>query len=303
MQAKILITGASGLLGGNLAKLAASEFDVFAAYNTHPVCIKDVSCFQTNFSFPESAGVVKRIQPDLIIHCAALTNIDHCEEDPKSAYENNVRASRHVADAARQFGAYMVHISTDCVFDGIKGDYKEEDTTGPINVYGRTKLEAEREVLSVCPGSCVVRTNIFGWNTIDKFSLAEWMIHKFKTQREFPGFRDVFFSPIFVNDLAGILFALYAKKFAGIIHVASRDAMTKLDFARTIAEVFGYDQGVIKSVSIHDVGLKAPRGHHMSLNVSKARILLGRDLPDVRGGLERMKSSRGQIHNDGASYA
>lgn len=297
---KILITGGSGLLGSNIAKLAAPKFETTATYYKNRIDLHGVAFIGVDLTWKEDADKISELKPGLIIHTAALTNIDYCEEHPKEAHNHNVLASRNIAAAAKKAGAYLIHISTDCVFDGESGNYKEEDKTGPINVYGKTKLEAEQSVLSVYPGSCVVRTNIYGWNTLNKFSLAEWMIDRLETGKELPGFQDVRFSPILVNDLAQVLFELYQKKYEGILHAASREACSKLEFAQMIAEVFGYDAQCIKSVSYRDVGLRAPRGQDMSLDTSKARSVLGRELPDIRGGLERMKQLHSKQYVDGA---
>lgn len=291
---KILITGGSGLLGSNVAKFAVSGFDVYATYHKNRISLKDVNCIAIDLSQKENLERISEINPDLIVHCAALTNIDFCEENPQEAYTHNVLSSCNMAELAKKTGAYLIHISTDCVFDGRAGNYKEDDRENPVNIYGKTKLEAEQKVLSISPESCVVRTNIYGWNELNKMSLAEWMIHKFETNSELPGFKDVWFSPIFVNDLIDVLFQLFENKYPGIIHIASREAITKLAFAQTIAEIFDYDPKVIKPVSFRDAGLRAPRGQNMSLNVMKAQDLFKKQLPDIRGGLERMKKVRNQ---------
>lgn len=297
---KILITGGSGLLGSNIAKLAAPRFETTVTYYKNRINLPGVAFIAVDLTLKGDVDKICEIKPGLIIHTAALTNIDYCEENPKEAYNHNVLASRNIAEAAKRSGAYLIHISTDCVFDGESGNYKEEDKTNPINVYGKTKLEAEQSVLSVYPGSCVVRTNIFGWNALNKLSLAEWMLNKLETGKELPGFKDVRFSPILVNDLAEALFELYQKKYEGIIHAASSEACSKLEFARMIAEVFGCDAKCIKPVSCCDVGLRAPRGRDMSLDTSRASSVLGRELPDIRGSLERMKQLRSKQYVDGA---
>ncbi len=296
---KILITGGSGLLGSNMARLAVSSFDVYATYNTHKVALKDVHFFHADLTQKEDINKIKQIKPDVIVHCAALTNIDFCEEHPSAAHVNNVLASSSLAEAAKEIKAYMIYISTDCVFDGEKGDYREDDLTNPINVYGKTKLEAERKVMSIHPSSCVVRTNIFGWNKLNKFSLAEWMIDKLAQGKELPGFKDVTFSPILVNDLTEILFKLYEKKYVGILHVGGSDACSKLEFAYMIADIFGYDRKHIKPVNYSDGGLKAPRGKNLFFNGSRVQTVLSQKLPDIRSGLQRMKQLQDSHYVDG----
>ena len=292
---KILITGGSGLLGSNIAKLAASEFDVHATYNKNKVRIKDVHFFQLDLTKKEQLVKIEQIRPDFIIHCAAITNVDYCEDHPNEAYNQNVLTSINIAEIAKKIRAYLIHISTDSVFDGEKGDYKEDDTPNPINIYGKTKLKAEQNVLSTHAHSCVVRTNIYGWNKRDKFSLAEWMLNKLTNNEELPALKDVYFSPILVNDLAEVLFKLQERKYAGIIHIAGSEICSKLDFAYMVAEVFDLDKSLIKPVSIHELGLKAPRGKNTSLNVSKAEKILKEHLPKAKDGLVKMK----KLHEEG----
>ncbi|MFA5008046.1 MAG: SDR family oxidoreductase [Candidatus Omnitrophota bacterium] len=286
----ILITGGSGLLGSNIAKIAVSKFNVFATYNSHKVNIEKVNFLQADLINKENISRIKKIKPDFIINCAALTNLDYCQEHPAEAYKYNVTLSINIAEAARDMGAYLIHISTDNVFNGQKGNYKEEDTTGPVNVYGETKLEAEKKVLSFCPQACIVRTNIYGWNKLKKLSLAEWMLGELRNSREFPAFKDAYFSPILVNHLIGILFELEEKKYSGILHVAASESCSKLDFAYAIAEVFNISKNLIKPVNISEAKLKALRPKNLSLDVSRAEEILNHRLPDVREGLKEMKA-------------
>jgi len=289
---KILITGASGLLGSNIVKSAASQFEVYGIYNKNRVCVEGAKLFSLDLTEDGSCERIKEIEPEVIIHCAALTDLDYCQDHKDEAYAHNVLASINIADAAKEAGAYLMHISTDGVFDGKKGDYAEEDVPNPITVYGQTKLASEKEILTRCPDSCVLRTSIYGWNKMEKLSLAEWMLNKLEEKKELPGFKDVYFSPIIVNDLSDIIFKLFETRPIGIIHVAAGDSCTKLDFAYHIADIFGLDKNLIRPVSLDDIDLKVPRAKNLSLNTSKARGLLGSPLPTVTEGISRMKMLR-----------
>ena len=300
---KILITGGSGLLGSNIAKLATSKFEVYATYNKNEVGMKAVHFFQIDLTKKEQLVKIEQIKPDFIIHCAALTNVDYCEDHPSEAYNQNVLVSINVAEIAKKIRAYLIHISTDSVFDGTNGNYKEDDIPNPINLYGRTKLEAEQKILSIYSHSCIVRTNIYGWNKRDKFSLAEWMLSKLTNKEELPALKDIYFSPILVNDLVEVLFNLQERKYEDIIHFAGSETCSKLDFAYMIAEVFDLDKSLIKPVSIYELGLKAPRGKNTSLNVSKAEKILKGHLPKVKEGLKKMKKLREEGYVEELKYA
>jgi len=287
---KLLITGGSGLLGSNLSKLAVSRFDVHATYNKNRVNHDRVNFFQIGLTDKEDFIKIEKINPDYIIHCAALVNVDYCEGHEKETYNQNVISSINVAEVAKKLGSYLIYISTDSVFNGEKGDYKENDETIPINVYGRTKLEAEKKTLSICPRSCVVRTNFYGWNKIGKFSLAEWMLDRLTNNKELPGLEDVYFSPIMVNALARALIRLCEVEYKGILHISGSESCSKLDFAYKIAEIFSLDSSLIKPISIRNLELVAPRGKNTSLNVSKAEKILKQKLPGVAEGLREMKT-------------
>jgi len=279
-------------LGSNIVMAARSRFEVSASYNNNRVEMSGAKFLKADLTDKSQFKQIEQFSPDLIIHCAALTNIDICEDDPDEAYRQNVLASRHIAQLADQTGAYLIHISTDAVFDGRAGNYRETDEPNPISVYGKTKLQAEHEVLSIHPSSGIVRTNIYGWNKRDKFSLAEWMLNKLEKNDELPAFKDIIYSPILVNDLIVQLFALYDKKFSGTLHLAGGESCSKLEFANVLAEVFALDKSRIKATSIDDLNLRAPRGKNISLDVSRAQELLNTSLPKVREGLMEMKRLR-----------
>jgi dTDP-4-dehydrorhamnose reductase len=289
---RIVITGGSGLAGANIAKTLVSKFDVYAFYNTNKVEMKGVDFRQVDLSREDELLIINELRPSVIIHCAAFANLDGCEQDPDRAYRDNVVASVNIAQTALKVGAYLIHISTDSVFDGERGGYKETDTANPINVYGRTKLQAEKEVLGICPDFAVVRTNFYGWNKRDKLSMAEWMLDKLENRQKLTGFKDVYFSPLLVNDLAETLEELYERRYAGIIHIAGGETCSKLEFAHLMAKVFGLEENLIEPISVEDLNFPARRGKNISLNVSKAQGLLGTPLGGAEEGLKKMKYLR-----------
>lgn len=292
MNKKVLITGGGGLLGSNIAKMAVENYDVYATYNKNKVSFKGVRFIKLDLAEKNYFSEIKELNPHFIIHCAALTNVDYCENNQAEAYRNNVLASSNIAEIARQLNAYLIHISTDSVFDGYEGNYTENDRVNPINVYGKTKLEAENEIARIQPHSCIIRTSIYGWNKRNKKSLAEWMLNELIQKKEVPAFKDIYFSPILVNDLASLIFRLIEKKYEGVLHVSGGQSCSKQEFAYKIAEVFNCDCGYIRSISVQDSVLKAQRGRDISLDVSKAERLLGVKFPDVIEGLQKMKQLR-----------
>lgn len=287
---KILITGGSGLLGSNIAKIAISKFDVFATYNKTKVNMKYAHFFQIDLTKKEQLNKIKRINPDFIIHCAALTDVDYCEENPNEAYKQNVLTSVDIAEIAKKIGAYLIHISTDSVFDGTKGNYKEEDIPNPINVYGKTKLEAEQKVLSIYPNSCIVRTNIYGWNVQSKLKLAEWFLENLRNKKEINGFVDVYFTPILVNNLSDAILELYERNKKGIYNIVGSERVSKYEFGVKLAEVFQLDASLITRANVDEFNFTAERPKDTSLDVRKAEKELNTKLLRVKDGLIKFRS-------------
>ncbi len=292
-MSRILITGASGLLGANLVVAFSELFTVLAAYKSNRMKSDHVDCFQLDLVQKEwVASVFAQLRPGRVIHCAAQTDVDYCESHPEQAELANVDASRNVALAAEAVGAQLTYISTDSVFDGGKGTYSEQHQPEPINVYGRTKLEGERTVKDLLPDSLIIRTNIYGWNMQEKESLAEWVLGRLERGEPLSGFRDVYFSPILVNDLAGILLRMMKLNLSGTYHVGGRQRCSKYQFGRHLASVFGHDLGLIQPVFVSDSQLAAPRPKDTSLDVAKVTQSLDLPMPEVVSGLRRFKLLR-----------
>ncbi|MBN1461951.1 MAG: SDR family oxidoreductase [Armatimonadetes bacterium] len=295
---RVLVTGGSGLLGSNLVLHFSAAKDVWATYLTHPINPSGATAVCVDLTDSSAVGALfDRVRPDIVIHCAAMTNVDDCEDHPDTAMRANALASAIVAQTAASISSRVVQISTDSVFDGMRGDYSESDEPHPLNVYARTKLEAENLVLKHAPDALVVRTNIYGWNALPKQSLAEWMLGSLELGRTVTGFDDVFFSPLLVNDLASLLDALIRAGACGLMHVAGGERISKYDFAVQLAATFGLHSSLVSPASVDSVGLRAPRARDTSLDCSKARAI-GLKLPCVSDGLRHFALLRAMGHLD-----
>ena len=295
---KVLITGASGLLGGTLTLEARNRgWEVVAVYNTHAFHADGVTSVQADLADGgASERLVRRHRPDWIVHCAALTNVDWCEGHPDEAHRVNADVPRVLSRLACEVGARIVYISTDAVFDGATGDYSEEDAPAPVNVYATAKLAGETAVLEAHPAAAVVRTNIYGWNMQEKLSLAERILSRLEAGQTVPGFTDVFFSPMLADDLADVLLDLMDRRLSGPYHVVASEKCSKYDFAVRVAEVFGLDPSLVQPTPIDTVALSAQRPRDASLATGKMQKSLGRRMPDVRSGLLRFRAARDSGH-------
>ncbi len=301
---RILITGASGLLGLNLALEAAKEHTVFGTANSHafanaPTAFQVV---QTDLLAPGAVeSLLEQTRPDWVIHCAALANVDACEADPALASQLNTELPRQLAELCRPHtgqdarssianvtrgGARFLHISTDCVFDGQRGAYSETDIPNPLGVYARTKLEGELAVMQANPQAIVARVNLFGWSPSGKRSLAEFFVNNLSAGKQVNGFTDVFFCPLLANDLAHVLIEMLEKDLSGIYHTVSSQCLSKYEFGLRLAQRFDLDAGLIQPASVMQGGLKAARSPNLSMRTDKLAAALGHSLPSVSTGIE-----------------
>ena len=285
---RILITGASGLLGINLALESANQHEVCGQVNSNMLQTDAFTVLKTNLLEP---GAVERTldeaQPDWVIHCAALANVDACENDPELARELNTEVPRKLAEQCRMGGARLLHVSTDAVFDGKKGGYKEDDQPNPLGTYAKTKLEAEYAVAARNPEAIIARVNLFGWSLKGKRSLAEFFYNSLSAGKNVMGFTDVFFCPLLVNDIAGIFLKMLKTGLSGVYHVLSSDTMSKYEFGLEIARRFSLDGGLIAPVSVMDSGLQARRSPNLTLSVDKLTRDLDLTPPEISTGIER----------------
>jgi dTDP-4-dehydrorhamnose reductase len=285
---RILITGASGLLGINVAFETASQHTVFGQVNNNLIHTDKITVLKTDLLVP---GAMERLmddsQPDWVIHCAALANLELCEENPTLAWELNTEIPRNLAILCRKGGARLLQVSTDAVFDGQIGDYSEGDSPNPLSIYAKTKLEAEYAVAEANPDAIIVRVNLFGWSLSGQRSLAEFFFNNLTSRNPVMGFMDVYFSPLLANDLANIFIPMLENNLSGLYHVVSSDHVSKYDFGVMIARKFNLNEELIKPISVADAGLTALRSPKLILKIDKLVRDLGYDLPTVSNGIEK----------------
>ena len=285
---KILVTGASGLLGLNLSlrmieahtivgvdrnKLAGTPFEIVKAD-----LLEAGAC----------SRLIEEVQPDAIIHTAANANIDACESDPEGARLLNAEFPGQLAELCAQRGVRMIHISTDAVFDGTKdGIYIEADKPNPLSIYARTKLDGENAVLFGNPSAVVARVNFFGWSLSGERSLSEFFFNHLHAGKPCNGFTDVWFCTMFVGDLADTLVRMLEKGLSGLYHVVGSEALTKYEFGVRIARQFGFDEKLIRPISVEESGLTAKRSRKLRLSVHKLSTDLGMEIPSVSTGIEK----------------
>ena len=294
MQTKILVTGASGLLGANMVlALLPKNYNVIAVSKNNVVRSKRIKSYQLDLIDKYAVfELMQREKPSGVIHCAALTNLDYCENNSQEALLNNAKMPQIIAEAAKEVGAKFVYISTDSVFDGITGNYNENDTTNPLNVYANSKLQGEEMVRDISADNLIVRVNIYGWNAQEKQSLGEWMLWQLEKNIEFNGFQDVIFNPLLVNDLSDIIIKMMEKSLFGVFNLGSSNSCSKYEFGQKIAKIFGLSQKLVRASSSDSVVFKTPRPKNTTLSTEKIEKELGMKMPSLEQGIKRFRKLR-----------
>jgi dTDP-4-dehydrorhamnose reductase len=268
-----LVIGASGQVGRHAAAaLAADGHQVTGTYATHP------SPGLVPLDLLDSASIrrlVRSVQPEVCVLASALTNVDRCQDEPAQAHALNARAAGVVAAACRETGGKLVYLSTEYVFDGTAGPYAEDDPTGPLNVYGATKLAGEAAVLTGAPDALVLRTTVvFSHDPAGRNFIMQLRERLGRGERmRIPA--DQRSSPTYAPDLGAALAALVRRGAAGVLHVAGPEVLDRYAFARMAARALGLDAGLLEPVPTRALAQRASRPLQAGLRIDRLRALLG----------------------------
>lgn len=287
---KVGITGASGMLGSALITHLSKSYRVFATSRGRGVEGKNIKwdCFNLTDIILLTEWL-ETIRPDVVIHCAAITNVDLCEDNVKLATKLHIETTEVMANFLDSYGGRLIYISTDSVFDGEKqGAYSESDLVNPLNVYAKTKMMGEKSVQSMNNG-LVLRTNIIGWTQEGKTSFFEWVVDRLNDNMSLNLFYDVYFSPLTVYDLSFIIEKIIEKPILGLYHCGSSDIISKYDFGKKMAEIFQLSDTNINRVSVDSMDFKASRPKNMALNSGKLSDKLQYDIPSAIDSIVHMK--------------
>lgn len=290
---RLLVIGASGLLGSKIMEQARGRFEARGAYNPD---VDGTTLWRLESvdigSKDDIDKLFEKTRPNKVILTAAMTNVDACEKNPTLANRINAAAPGLVARACKKASVSLVHVSTDYVFDGMKSrKYVEIDVQRPISVYGTSKLAGERSVLTTLPEAAVVRPAVlYGWNPIpEKMNFVTWVLKKLRNNEPVKLFEDQIVSPTLADDLAGVLLDLAEKQASGVWHASGPDCLDRPSCGRMIAEVFGLDEDLIVPVPSSSVSLPARRPKYSCLDITKTEKFLGRKTVSFKDGLIVMR--------------
>jgi len=271
---KFLVTGSAGLIGRQVVHdLLQTNDTVYSAYHDStpeqgiPTQI-DLNCFD------KIKETIKKVNPDIIIHLAAITNVDLCETDKDLAININAKATEIIAKQAAKQNAFFVYVSTDYVFDGEKGMKKETDYTNPVDFYGTSKLEGEKAVMNLASSWCIARTSTpYGIHPTKK-SFPAWVAENLSQNKEIKVVVDQFTSPTYVPNLSRMLIEVAKRQIVGVFHLAGATRISRYETAELIAEKLNLDKKLLKPTNIDEMKWTAKRPKDSSLDISKAMSIL-----------------------------
>ena len=288
---RLLITGGSGLLGSKIASIAVRKgYETYTGYNNHeatngiPVKLNICNKREVDKAF-------EKVKPNAVINAAALTNVDKCEEDKELARRVNIEGIKNIAEASEHHNAFLVHVSTDYVFSGEEGMYKESDEPKPINYYGLTKLEAEKIVTSSNLEWCITRPSVIYGATpaAGKDNFALWVLNKLKNREHMRIITDQWVSPTLNTNLAEMILEIIERKLTGTYHLAGATPLDRYEFTTRIAETFQLDRALIFPSTSNEMKWLAKRPKNTSLNVEKASKKLDNKPLKIREALNMLK--------------
>lgn len=286
-----LITGASGLLGLELIKhLGEKGYNVVGTYNSNPKLVdKNYVNLKCDIGSMGSVGTLaqKIGKINIVFHCASMTGIDKCEKNREKCWKANVLGTRNIVDLAKKNKASIIFISTGSVFSGETGNYKESDTPDPKNFYSWTKLLGEEAVLAYDKG-IVVRVVPIGIHRIGRpqANFIEWLVDAARNNASFNLFNDVYINAISAENFVKILTRIPTVLKNGVLHIGSRNRLSKADIGRVVISKFPNFSGQVKLISVNDMpGDFASRPKEMWFNTGKA-AKLGLKMPDLKSELD-----------------
>jgi dTDP-4-dehydrorhamnose reductase len=282
---RVLITGASGMLGATLVKLWSTKYNIFATGNSdfQGNLAKNYKIFDLK---SENYGeLIEWAKPDIIVHCAAITNVDYCEDNSEEAMIVNGESVRKLIYSAPY--AKLIFISTDAVFPCQTHLANEESLTGPENIYGKSKEYGESFIKKSLKNSCIVRTTIVGKNiNTYKQGFVEWIINSIKRDDHISLFNDVFFTPISIWHLTDELEWIINNDVPKILHVSSSEVITKYEFGYSLCHEMRLDASLIKAGSMDDVQFKAKRAKDQTLDSSYYISISKHKLPNFEDNIK-----------------
>lgn len=307
MKKKVLIFGPFGKVGEAVFQdlVFNTNWTVYAMsryseekkqYWTRRHCDFDI------FNFKELKKIIINLRPDVIINCAAFTNVDLCEEQKAECWKLNVDFVEALARGASIANSHLIHFSTDYIFDGLNGPYPENALPNPINFYGKSKLASENAIKSLDCRSTIIRTNfLFGFSSVGKKTFVDSVIDNLSKGNEIKVVNALFSYPLITTDIAIGVRKIIKNSYLGIINFAGNDYVSRFELAKVIASVNNLDQNLIVKADLNELDFLANRPIRAGLINQKAKNELGINFQNLEDALREYFSqqliSRQAIHS------
>ena len=294
MLSRAFITGGSGLLGLNFLMHSSEKYQLYAIENKRPIKLDGVELVKMDLGDLSSIERgLKYYHPQLVIHAAAMTNVDSCEEDPDQANFVNGTLTANIAKVCYELGTKFVYISTDHLFDGNSSFVSEETSTKPLNAYGASKALGEEFTFQNNPDALVIRCNFFGWGPSYKASFSDFIFDNLSKKKSICLAEDIFYTPALAQNVIEGFQGLVGLGASGIFNIVGSERLSKYEFGLKMAKIFEWDPNLIRKVSWDSLGAVAKRPADMSLDDSKLRQTLGYDLGTASRNIQQLKAMIG----------
>ncbi len=267
MKKKIFIIGISSNLGFYLSQyLPKNKYVISGSFNKNNNFKKNYFNLSHNASEKNILKVFKN-KPDIVIHCAALTNIEHCENNLKETLEVNTKFPIKISKICKILGIKFIFISTDQLFGGRKDFYNEKDKAFPKNNYSKSKFIAERSIYKFNNKSLILRLSFVGRGMVEKKNLFDFVYKNLKNKKKIYGYDDIFFTPVSFDYFTNILIKFIENNYSGRFNIASNKAISKYQLCVQIAKRYNLDRNLIVKSKYENKSIKRPK--NMSLDISK----------------------------------
>lgn len=266
----VLVTGHTGMLGQSIVTMLQENTGVnIIGLSRSKVLNAPYQQIQCDLNDHEALSeILSKSDIDVIVHCAALVNLKHCEDNQALAQSLHVKVS-DILSSYQPERTRFIYISTDSVFDGLDGNYREEDAVKPLNFYSKSKYMGEVEILKNNPYALILRTNIYGCKNPKGRSLVEWALNELQQGNQITGFTDVIFNPLHISQCAKVVVESINEKMNGVYHVGCKEVVSKYEFLYQLATQFKLNTNLIKKGVSTEYKLKPIRSLNTSLNPSK----------------------------------
>lgn len=283
----VVVTGSNGLLGQAVVRRFNAKYHIIGcdmAKEDYNSLVSPHAYYMLNLT---KRNEIRRFfsekKPHIVLNAAAYTDVDKCEEEKELCWSTNVKSVEWIVETCESFSPIFVHISTDYIFDGTSGSYREKDQAKPLGFYGLTKYSSEKVIRSSNLEYIIARTMVlYGTGKLVRPNFVTWVIDQLSNGNKIKVVNDQRGNPTLADDLAEALDRLIDKQEYGIYHVAGRESCNRYEFACKIADVFGLDKGLIEEINTGQLNQKAPRPLNSTFILDK----LSNALDWLPGGIE-----------------